>query len=77
MQLTKAEEQVIRFVGKMEEGLSRTSREVDDPKPARNTVSTVSEFWRRKVYSAQGLWQGLSISARDEKEYSGSNCLVC
>ena len=42
MQLTKAEEQVMQILWKMGEGIVRDIRDnFSDPKPARNTVSTV------------------------------------
>ncbi len=42
MQLTKAEEQIMQILWEMEEGMVRNIRDkFDDPKPARNTVSTI------------------------------------
>ena len=42
MKLTKAEEQIMQILWDLEEGLVRDIREkFDDPKPARNTVSTI------------------------------------
>lgn len=42
MQLTKAEEQIMQILWEMGEGIVRDIRDkFDDPKPARNTVSTI------------------------------------
>jgi BlaI family penicillinase repressor len=51
MQLTKAEEQVMQILWDMEEGLVKDIRErFNDPKPARNTVSTVVRILERKGF---------------------------
>jgi len=51
MQLTRAEEQVMQILWDLEEGLVKDIRErFDDPKPARNTVSTVVRILERKGY---------------------------
>jgi BlaI family penicillinase repressor len=51
MQLTKAEEQVMQILWEMEEGLVKDIREnFSDPKPARNTVSTVLRVLEKKGY---------------------------
>ena len=42
MQLTKAEEQIMQILWEMGEGMVRDIRDkFDEPKPARNTVSTI------------------------------------
>lgn len=42
MKLTKAEEQIMQILWELGEGMVRDVREkLDDPKPARNTVSTI------------------------------------
>lgn len=42
MKLTKAEEQIMQILWELEEGMVRDIREkFNDPKPARNTVSTI------------------------------------
>lgn len=42
MKLTKAEEQIMQILWELGEGLVRDIRDkLDDPKPARNTVSTI------------------------------------
>jgi BlaI family transcriptional regulator, penicillinase repressor len=50
MQLTKAEEQVMQILWQLEEGPVRDIREqFPDPKPARNTVSTIVRILERKA----------------------------
>jgi BlaI family penicillinase repressor len=51
MQLTKAEEQVMQILWEMEEGLVKNIRDqYSDPKPARNTVSTVLRILEKKGF---------------------------
>ena len=51
MQLTKAEEQVMQILWEMETGLVKDIRDsFSDPKPARNTVSTVLRVLEKKGY---------------------------
>jgi BlaI family transcriptional regulator, penicillinase repressor len=51
MQLTKAEEQVMQILWDMKDGLVKDIREsFGDPKPARNTVSTVLRVLEKKGY---------------------------
>ncbi len=51
MQLTKAEEQVMQILWDLGEGLVKDIRDkFDDPKPARNTVSTVIRVLEKKGY---------------------------
>src|SRR5665647_332161 len=51
MQLTKAEEQVMQILWEMEEGLVKDIRDrFNDPKPARNTVSTVVRILEKKGF---------------------------
>ena len=51
MQLTKAEEQVMQILWDMKDGLVKDIREsFSDPKPARNTVSTVLRVLEKKGY---------------------------
>jgi len=51
MQLTKAEEQVMQILWEMGDGLVKDIRDrFDDPKPARNTVSTVVRILEKKGY---------------------------
>jgi BlaI family penicillinase repressor len=51
MQLTKAEEQVMQILWDLKEGLVKDIRDsFGDPKPARNTVSTVVRVLEKKGY---------------------------
>jgi predicted transcriptional regulator len=51
MHLTKAEEQVMQILWDMNEGLVKDIRSsFNDPKPARNTVSTVLRVLEKKGY---------------------------
>lgn len=51
MQLTKAEEQVMKILWDLEEGLVKDIRDrFGDPKPARNTVSTVVRILEQKGF---------------------------
>jgi BlaI family penicillinase repressor len=51
MKLTKAEEQIMHILWDMGEGLVKDIRNrIDDPKPARNTVSTVVRVLEKKGY---------------------------
>jgi predicted transcriptional regulator len=51
MQLTKAEEQVMQILWEMGEGLVKDIRDhFGDPKPVRNTVSTVLRVLEKKGY---------------------------
>ncbi len=51
MQLTKAEEQVMQILWEMGEGLVKDVRDrFGDPKPARNTVSTVIRILEKKGF---------------------------
>ena len=51
LQLTKAEEQLMQILWEMEEGLVKDIRDrFEDPRPARNTVSTVVRVLEKKKY---------------------------
>jgi BlaI family penicillinase repressor len=51
MQLTKAEEQIMQILWDMKNGLVKDIRNhFNDPKPARNTVSTVLRVLEKKGY---------------------------
>jgi predicted transcriptional regulator len=51
MQLTRAEEQVMQILWDRKEGLVKDIRDsFDDPKPARNTVSTVLRILEKKGF---------------------------
>ncbi|MFN8240708.1 MAG: BlaI/MecI/CopY family transcriptional regulator [Bacteroidales bacterium] len=51
MQLTRAEEQVMQILWDMKEGLVKDIRDrFDEPRPARNTVSTVVRVLEKKGF---------------------------
>jgi len=51
MQLTKAEEQIMQIMWELGEGLVKDIRDrFNDPKPARNTVSTMVRILEKKGY---------------------------
>ena len=53
MQLTKAEEQVMQILWEIGEGLVKDVRDrFDEPKPVRNTVSTVIRILEKKGFVA-------------------------
>ncbi len=58
LKLTKAEEQIMQILWDMKEGLVKDIRDrFEDPKPARNTVSTVVRVLEKKKYcGSQGVW---------------------
>lgn len=53
MQLTKAEEQVMRYLWELEEGLVQDVRDCfEEPKPSRTTVSTILRILETKGFVA-------------------------
>jgi len=74
MQLTKAEEQVMQILWEMGEGLVKDVREkLEDPKPARNTVSTVIRILEKKGFVAHKDYGKVFVyyPLVMKKEYSG------
>jgi len=74
MQLTKAEEQVMQILWGMGEGLVKDVREkFDDPKPARNTVSTVIRILEKKGFVGHKDYGKVFVyyPLVMKKEYSG------
>jgi BlaI family penicillinase repressor len=62
MQLTKAEEQIMQVLWEMREGLVKDIRDrFDDPKPARNTVSTVVRVLERKKYVSHRAYGNVHV----------------
>jgi BlaI family transcriptional regulator, penicillinase repressor len=62
MQLTKAEEQVMQILWDMNDGLVKDIREsFPDPKPARNTVSTVVRVLEKKGYVAHKAYSNVHL----------------
>lgn len=62
MQLTKAEEQVMQILWGMGEAIVKDIRnEFPDPKPARNTVSTVIRILERKGYAGHKSYGNIHV----------------
>ncbi|OQB60819.1 MAG: Penicillinase repressor [Bacteroidetes bacterium ADurb.Bin145] len=62
MRLTKAEEQIMQILWDMEEGLVKDIRNrFSDPKPARNTVSTVVRVLERKGFVGHRAYSNVHI----------------
>lgn len=75
MQLTKAEEQIMQHLWEMEEGIVRDIRDrFDEPKPARNTVSTVLRVLEKKEFVAHKTYGNLHVyyPLIKKEEYSKS-----
>jgi BlaI family penicillinase repressor len=75
MQLTKAEEQVMRILWDMGEGIVKDIRNCfDDPKPARNTVSTVVRVLEKKEFVAHRAYGNVYVyyPLISKSEYSRS-----
>jgi len=73
MQLTKAEEQIMHILWDLEEGVVKDIREkFDDPKPARNTISTVLKVLEKKGYVDHKAYANVFLyyPAVSKKEYS-------
>ncbi|HZL76936.1 MAG TPA: BlaI/MecI/CopY family transcriptional regulator [Bacteroidales bacterium] len=62
MQLTKAEEQIMQILWEMKEGLVKDIREkFEDPKPARNTISTVVRVLEKKGFVDHKAYSNIHI----------------
>ncbi|WP_291856944.1 BlaI/MecI/CopY family transcriptional regulator [Marinilabilia sp.] len=62
MQLTKAEEQVMQIVWKLGEGAVRDIREsFEEPRPARNTVSTIVRILEKKGFVAHKTFGNVHV----------------
>ena len=73
MRLTKAEEQIMQILWDMEEGLVKDIRNrFEDPKPARNTVSTVVRVLEKKGFVEHRAYSNVHIyhPVVSKKEYS-------
>jgi BlaI family transcriptional regulator, penicillinase repressor len=73
LQLTKAEEQVMQILWDMGKGLVKDIRDqFDDPKPARNTISTVVRVLERKKYVDHKAYGNVHVyyPVVSKKEYS-------
>lgn len=75
MKLTRAEEQVMQIIWEMKEGLVKDIRDrFDDPKPARNTVSTVVRVLEKKGFVGHKAYGNVHVyyPLVSRKEYSKS-----
>ena len=75
MQLTKAEEQVMQILWELGEGAVRDIRnKFDNPKPARNTVSTMVRILEKKGYVAHKTFGNVHVfhPLIKKEEYSKS-----
>ncbi len=75
MQLTKAEEQIMQILWEMEEGLVKDIRNrFEDPRPARNTVSTVVRVLEKKGFVNHKAYSNVHIyyPVVSKKDYSKS-----
>jgi len=62
MQLTKAEEQIMQILWEMGEGIVSVIRNTfSDPKPARNTVSTVVRVLEKKGYVGHKVYGNVHL----------------
>lgn len=62
MELTKAEEQIMQHLWEMKEGIVRDIRDkFSEPKPARNTVSTVLRVLEKKEIVAHKTYGNLHV----------------
>ncbi len=73
MQLTKAEEQVMQILWELESGLVKDIRDkFPDPKPARNTISTVLRVLEKKNIVAHKAYGNVHVyyPLTSKNEYS-------
>ena len=75
MQLTKAEEQIMQILWEMVEGIVSDIRNTfSDPKPARNTISTVVRILEKKGYVGHKAYGNVHLyrPVISKSEYSKS-----
>jgi len=75
MQLTKAEEQVMQILWDLREGLVKDIRDrFEEPRPARNTVSTVVRVLEKKGFIGHKAFSNIHLyfPLVSKKEYSKS-----
>jgi predicted transcriptional regulator len=75
MQLTKAEEQIMQIIWELGESLVKDIRDkFSDPKPARNTVSTVVRVLEKKGYIGHKAYGNVFVyhPLVSKREYSKS-----
>lgn len=78
MELTKAEEQVMQHLWEMKEGIVRDIRDrFGEPKPARNTVSTVLRVLEKKEFVSHKTYGNLHVyfPLVSKEEYSKTQLL--
>ena len=78
MQLTKAEEQVMQILWELGEGLVKDILDrFDEPKPARNTVSTVVRILEKKGFVGHKDYGKVFVyyPLIQKKEYSGKQLI--
>lgn len=78
MQLTRSEEQVMQILWDLEEGLVKDILDrFDEPKPARNTVSTVVRILEKKGFVGHKDYGKVFVyyPLVQKKEYSGKQLL--
>jgi predicted transcriptional regulator len=78
MELTKAEEQIMQHLWGMGEGIVRDIRDkFNEPKPARNTVSTVLRILEKKEFVSHKSYGNLHVyyPLVSKEEYSKSQLL--
>ena len=78
MQLTRAEEQVMQILWALEEGLVKDILDrFDEPKPARNTVSTVVRILEKKGFVGHKDYGKVFVyyPLVQKKEYSGKQLI--
>jgi len=62
MQLTKAEEQIMQILWELKEGLVKDVRDnFSEPKPARNTISTVLRILEKKGYVGHKVYGNVHL----------------
>jgi predicted transcriptional regulator len=75
LQLTKAEEEIMQILWDMKQGIVKDIRNrFEDPKPARNTVSTVVRVLEKKQYVDHKAYGNVHVyfPLVSKKEYSKS-----
>jgi predicted transcriptional regulator len=75
MQLTNAEEEIMQILWDLKEGLIRDIREkFPDPKPARNTVSTIVRILEKKGHVAHKTFGNVHVyyPLIEKEDYSKS-----
>lgn len=75
MHLTKAEEQIMQILWEMENGVVKDIRDsFEDPKPARNTISTVLKVLEKKGFVGHKAYGNVFVyhPLVSKSDYSGT-----